>query len=488
MAEIVKTDHDNLNATIAVTITPEDYQSKVDTELTNYRKKAQLKGFRKGKTPLNTIRKMYGKAILADAVNEILQDKVGKYLSEFKGNIIGSPLPSDEQGEIDFDINAKKDYVFHFDIGTAPDVALNGMGSDSKYDFYEVTIPEEEVDTTLEDLLKRTGDRASVDDAIIDNDIIAINAEELDGDAVKENGWASTFNVLVQDITDEYRDQFLGKKKDDKVRFDIYNLEKGKDDEFVKKYLLQIQENDENPEIGNNFEGTIADVSRIQKSEMDQAFFDKVFGEGKIKSEAEARDFIKGEMGKQYEASTNGMLFQEVQEQLIEKNKIDLPEKFLRKLIKNNNAEVKDEDIDKDFEKIKDNLRWNLITNKIQEKAKLEVSEEELLEGFKNQIRQYFGGYESNELIVLNTANRLMEDRQQVNQMYERLLSDKVFESIKEQIALNKISITKEELEAKVKALNEKMNPKEATGEDIAEIDVAENQEQSPVDATAENE
>jgi len=480
MAEIVKTDHDNLNATITVTITPEDYQSKVDTELANYRKKAQLKGFRKGKTPLNTIRKMYGKAILADAINELLQDKMGKYLNEFKGNIIGSPLPSDEQGEIEFNINEKKDYVFAFDIGTAPDVQLNGLNSDGKFDLYEVTIPKEEVDKTLEDVRKKAGDRASVDDAIIANDIIAINAEELAGEKAKENGWACTFNILVDDITEEYRDQFLGKKKEDKVTFDIYNLETGKDEEFVKKYILQIQDNDENPEVGRMFEGTIADVSRIQTAEMDQAFFDKVFGEGKIKSETEARDFITEEMGKQYIASTNGILFQEVQERLIEDNKIDLPEAFLRKLIKNNNPEVQDEEINKDFEKVKDNLRWNLIKNKIQEKFDIEVKEEELLEGFKDQIRGYFGGY-GDELIVLNTANRMMEDRQQANQMYERLLSEKVFESIKEQITLNKISITKEELEEKVKALNEKMNPTVEAAEEIGTIE-------APVDATAENE
>lgn len=487
MAEIVKTDHDNLNATITVTITPEDYQSKVDTELANYRKKAQLKGFRKGKTPLNTIRKMYGKAILADAINEILQDKMGKYLGEFKGNIIGSPLPSDQQGEIDFNINEKKDYVFVFDIGTAPDVQLNGLNSDSTYDFDVVTVPAEEVDKTLEDLQQRAGDRASVEEAIIENDIVAINAEELDGEKSKENGWACTFNILVDDITEEYRDQFLGKKKGDKVRFNIYNLEKGKDEEFVNKYILQIQENDENPEIGQMFEGTIADVSRIQTAEMNQDFFDKVFGEGKISSEQEARDFITGEMAKQYEASTNGMLFQKVQERLIEANKIDLPDAFLRKLIKNNNPEIADEEINKDFEKVKDNLRWNLIKNKIQEKYKIEVKEEELLEGFKEQIRGYFGGY-GDELIVLNTANRLMEDQQQANQMYDRLLSDKVFESIKEQITLNEISITKDELEEKVKALNAKMNPEAEPAEDIATIEASDKEEQSPVDATAENE
>lgn len=481
MAQVVKTDHDNLNATLTVTITPDDYLPKVDAELQKYRKNAQLKGFRKGKTPLNFIRKMHGKAILVDTINEILQNRMHKYLTEEKLNIIGQPLAAETQEELDFNLSEKKDYVFSFDIGMAPAITMNGIDKSASYDFMEVKIPDEKIDETIADLRLRAGESASVDDAVKSKDIIAINAEELAGEAVKKEGWACTFNVMVDDITDTYRDEFMGKKKDDKVRFDIYDLEANKDEEFVKKYLLQIQENDENPEVGRMFEGTIADISRKQEAEMNQEFFDKVFGEGKITSEAEARTFISEQMGKQFESQTNGLLFREVQEKLIEQNKVDLPDAFLRRLIKNNNPDVTTEDLEKDFDKVKDNLRWSLIKGEVQKKNNIEVSDEMLLEAFKDRVRGYFGGY-GDELIILNTANRLMEDKQQVNQMYEELISERVFESIKQEVTLNIKSVTTEELQEKVKEVEKLMAGPDANPT-IEEAEVEE-----IVDATAENE
>lgn len=481
MAQVVKTDHDNLNATVTVTITPDDYLSKVDSELQKYRKNAQLKGFRKGKTPLNFIRKMHGKAILVDAINEILQNKMHKYLTEEKLNIIGQPLSADNQEELDFNLSEKKDYVFSFDIGMAPEIPMNGLDKAAKYDFMEVKIPDEKIDETIADLRQRAGESASVDDEVKSKDIIAINAEELDGDKAKKDGWACTFNVMVDDITDKYRDAFMGKKKEDKVRFDVYDLEANKDEDFVNKYLLQIQENDENPEVGRIFEGTIADISRKQEAEMNQEFFDKVFGEGKIKSEEEARTFIAEQMGKQFESQTNGLLFREVQEKLIEQNKVDLPDAFLRRLIKSNNADVTDESLEEEFEKVKDNLRWSLIKGEVQKKFNIEVSDEMLLEAFKDRVRGYFGGY-GDELIILNTANRLMEDKQQVNQMYEELISERVFESIKQEVTLNIKSVTAEELQEKVKEV-EKLLAGPDANPTIEEAEI-----ESPVDATAENE
>ena len=480
MAQVVKTDHDNLNATLTVTITSDDYLPKVNEELHKYRKNAQLKGFRKGKTPLNFIRKMHGKAILVDKINEILQDKLNRYLTEEKFNIIGQPLAAENQEELDFNLSEKKDYVFSFDIGMAPEITLNGLDKNAKYDFMEVQIPADKIDETITNLRQQAGESVSVEDKIISKDIIAINAEELEGDNVKKEGWACTFNVMVDDITDTYRDEFMGKKKEDKLRFDIFDLEANKDEEFVNKYFLQIKENDENPEIGKMFEGTIADVSRKQEAEMNQEFFDKVFGEGKIKSEEEARNFISEQMGKQYESQTNGLLFREIQEKLIEQNKVDLPDTFLKRLIKSNNAEVNEETLEEDFEKIKDNLRWSLIKGEIQKKNEIEVTDEMLIEAFKDRVRGYFGGY-GDELIILNTANRLMEDKQQVNQVYEELISERVFESIKQEITLNTKSVTTEELEKKVKEVEKLMAGPDANPT-IEEAEV-----ESTVDATAEN-
>lgn len=479
MAEVVKTDTDQLTATLTVTIKPEDYLPAVNKELNKIRREGSFKGFRKGKTPMSFLRKMFGMRTLIQSVNDILDSEIQKYLVDKQLDIIGHPLPSENQEKLDFNLKDKKDYTFSFDIGLVPEFDLQGLNGDNHFEYFKVAAPEEKVTETLEDIRKSSSSRVSVDEPIEENDIIAINVDELDDEGnIKENGWATTFNILVSDITDDYRAEVIGKQKDEKIRFDIYNFEEGKDRDFVEKYLLNVKENDDNPEIGNMFEGTIADITRLKEAEMDQAFFDRVFGEGEVTSEAEAKDKIRENMENQYDSQANGLLFRDFKHDLLEKNKMALPDAFIRKFIKFKSPDITAAKLEESLEPTKDNLRWSLIIGEMKQQFGLEVSDEDILESFKDRVRGYFGGY-GDELIVLNTANRLMEDENQVNQMYEELLASKVFESIRDNVTLNNTSITAEEMEAKLKALQEDMNSIEEetiadTNNDIEDAEVEE--------------
>ena len=484
MAKIVREDIDNLNSKISLTVEVTDYEAKLKAELAKHRQKSHMKGFRKGKTPMGLIKKMYGKALLADTINEVLQKSLSDYLISEKLDILGQPLPEDQE-ELDFDVNNFKDFTFKFDIGIAPDFELQGLSSETKFSKYAVEVGSEMIDKDLDAARKRVGKRIEIEENIEEKDVITINAEELDGDKLKENAWATTFELAVDIIAEEdLKQSILTKKKGDKIRFNVTKLEKDRDEEYIRKYFLNVSENDGDIEIGEHFEGTIEKVNRIALADLDQEFFDKSFGEGKVKSEEEARTSLEKDIVSFYNRQAEALLFRDFQDTLLEKNQIDLPDEFLKRWLKASNEEVSNEVIEKEYESFAKNLKWSLIKAKIVKQFDLSLAEEEIFEGLKDRVRGYFGGY-GDELIVLNMANRLMDDEKQVNQIQEELMTDKMFKAMMELVVIddNKITSTdfdevikkaREEIEqAKIVAAPEAVNTDDSTEEVIENIEEA---------------
>lgn len=478
MSSVVREDMSNLAAMLTIVINKADYEPKLNSELNSYRKKAHMKGFRKGKTPKGFIKKMYGKALLAEVINELLQKEITGYLTENKLDILGQPLPSEDQAEVDFDVNNLEDYTFKFDLGLAPQVEVVGLDKKNKFKRYAVEIPEDMINKDMDAARKRVGERIEIEDNIEEEDVIELNAEELEDGKVKENGWANTFSVLVNRIDDEkLKKEVLGKKKGDKISFNIYKLEKDATTEHVQKYLLNVTENDDASTIGEEFEATINKVNRIQPAALDQAFFDKYFGEGNVKSEEEAKAFMEKDIVKYYDKQAEALLFRDFQDNFLEANSIELPDAFLKRWLKASNENATDELIEKEYDSFAKNLRWSLIRGKMVKDFEVKVEEEEILENFKDQVRGYFGG-SADELIVLNTANRLMEDEQQVNRTYETLLADKLFDVIREKVEVtdekiksedfdNIIKEAREAAEAEAKARTEAAAPEEEVAENV---------------------
>lgn len=482
MPKVVREDKENLSAELTMTITKDDYVPKLDSEMKKYRKKAQLKGFRKGKVPMGVVRKMYGQALLVEVINDTIQKEIAKYLTDEKIEILGQPLPSDDQQELEFDVNNLEDYEFKFDLGLAPEFELSGLSADSAFDRYAVEIPAAMLDKEVEQARKKFGNRESVDSKIEENDVVTLSAEELEDDAIKLGGWASTFSILVDRIeSEEVKKDILSKKKGDKIKFNIYELEKNSTEESVRKYLLNVGEADSDVEIGNEFEASIDEIQRILPAELNQEFFDKAFGEGNVKSEEEARAKFEEEISKYYDKQAESLLFRDFQDFLLEKNDIELPDTFLKRWIKTSNENTTEEIIEKEYENFSKNLQWSLIKGKIVKQFDLSVSEEEIFEGFKERVRGYFQGY-GDELIVLNTANRLMEDQKQVDQLYQELMSDKLFEAVKEVVKINDNKIGAEDFDAVIKKAHDEVKasqnaaqvqaPEEETSEEEVTEDI----------------
>ncbi|MEQ8705602.1 MAG: trigger factor [Phaeodactylibacter sp.] len=445
---------DNLNAVLTVTLEKSDYESKFKTELNKYRKQANMKGFRKGKTPASVLKKMYGKGVLADVINEMLQQELYDYLTNNDIKILGQPLPSADQELQDFDLKTFRDYVFKFDLGLAPDFEVEGADENTTFEKMAVDPSEEMVDEDLQAARKRSGERKAVEEEIRDNDMVKLEIVELDGETPKEDGITSEFSLLIGQNTNEDLKKTLSEKKQgDKLKVDLLNVEEGRDEDYARKYYLNMDEEDERT-FNNEFEATIAEVTRIAPAEMDQEFFDQNFGEGEVSSEEEAREKIRERITGFYNSQAEALMSRDIQEKLLELNPMEFPEGFLKRWMKSNNEEVEAEVIEKEYDHFEKNLQWSLIRNKLVERFGIEVGNEDLVEAARNRIRQYFGGQSmpGMEQIVDSTAQRILQDQKQVEQLYEEVLTDRTFDALIKNVKVAEKKVSLEVFEEAVKA------------------------------------
>ncbi|HEB61587.1 MAG TPA: trigger factor [Bacteroidetes bacterium] len=469
MSKVVRKDVDDLNATITVKVAKGDYEPKFNKELKKHRKEAQIKGFRKGKTPLSFIRKIYGQSVLVKIINELLEESINNYLVEEKLDIIGQPIPSETQERMEFSTKYLQDYEFNFDLGLAPVFEVKGASADTTVDKYKVLVLDDIVDKDLENARKRVGKNIKVEEGIQDGDLINFDVEELDGDQIKENGWAANFSILYDKIADEkIKTELRSKKLGDALRFNIYDLEADTDTDYVRKYLLDIPENEEQ-EVGQFFEAKIKEISRQEMADLDQEFLDKYFGEGVVSSVEDAKTKIKEGYEKIFDSQADALMFEDIKENLMAENKLALPEGFIKRWLKTVSQKNTDEVIAKDFERFKENLIWSLIVNKLAQQFELEVTNEDLLNAYSDRIRSYYGGYLTDEMIA-ESFKKFLEDEKQVQKLEEELINQKVFRALKEKLIINYIEISSDEFE---KILKAKQAEQEALRNLPAEEDVS---------------
>lgn len=457
MPNVVREDIDNLNAKLKVVISQDDYAEKFKAELKKVSKTASLKGFRKGKTPISFLKKMYGKGLLSDIVTEMLQQELSDTINKEENRFVGRPLPTKDFQPVDFDANNLKDYEFTFDVGVSPDFEIKGLNGEVTFDYLKAKVPTEKVDEQIDLIRKRKGERKEVEDSIEDNDLVAFNAVELDGDNAKEDGWKTTFSILPNRMKDgDTKTELLKKKKGDTVRFNIFELEENADEKYVKKYLLNLTEADieEGTTTGEMYEGTIETVTRlIPAKELTQEIFDEFFGEGTVSSEEEAREIIEKNIASQEELSSNTLLFRDIREKFIELNRDDmpLPEAFLKRWVEASYQKEAAGILGK-FEDFQDDMRWTLIKNKLYKQFDIELKQEDLQQAATNRVMGYFGGQfqPGMEEMVKNIVERMLQDSEQVNGLASEVLSQKLFLELKEKVDLKEVSTSVEELQKKM--------------------------------------
>ena len=379
-----------------------------------------MRGFRKGKVPMSVIKKMYGKAMLADVINNLIQEKLGEYLEEEKLDILGQPLPSPKQQVYDFSVDRSEEFTFIFDVGLSPDFKLQGLGEEATFKMPKVIVDDEMIEKDVDAMRKRFGKEVHPEEEFVDEDRLVIEAKELDGDAPKKKGFETSFQVMLSDIADEsLREQIKKMKKGEVFRFDIYKLEADRSEEFVKKHLLNLDEEEYDREIGHLFEGSISNVIRIAPSDLDQELYDKAFGEGEVTSEEEMRSKIKDNIEAFYIRQSEALLFREFQEKLLIQNEIELPDDFLKRWLIASNEKLQKSQLEHEYPDFSKNLVWSLVERKVKEKFDLKVEIDEVKDLMRRQIRQYFGNYPVEDAVLEGSVERMMSNQEQFNKAYE---------------------------------------------------------------------
>lgn len=425
---------------IKINLIATDYQPKVEEKIRDYARKANIKGFRQGKVPAGVIKKMYGKSILVEEVNHIVSHSVSDYIRDQKLKILGDPMPNQEKAfSIDWD--AQKDFEFEFQIGIVEDFTLE-LSSKAKVKSHTIEVDQKVIDETLEDLKKRFGNTTHPETSSV--------SDSLYGDIVKsgETDKKGSF-ITIEKITKKEQKKFIGVKKDDVIEFDI---EKVFTDPLSISQTLNIAEEEAKTASGT-YVFTVTNISQTEPAQMNQEFFDKVFGKDVVTNETDFIEKIKTTISENYNRETEHLLDHEIQHYFVDNTKITMPEAFLKTWLKNSSqGQVTDEILEKEFNSYKDSLKWDLIKNKIAEEKEIKVESDEVREKAKQFIAEQFGGAAIAAQLgdkLNDIANNYLSGQdgkgENFMKIYNQLRQEKIMKVIKENITVTDKKVTLDE-------------------------------------------
>ncbi len=426
-------------ALIKIKLKESDYQQKFKEKLKSYRKQANIKGFRPGKVPVSLIEKMYGKSIMVEEINKILVDSLKEYIKENDIKIIGEPLPNnDKANEIDWD--TQKEFDFEYNIGLIDDFEYN---TDFKINKYEIKLEKKVLDEAIDNLKEQYGKMTNPEVSEKGDSIFGTLAQP-------STEFAKDGLIYINKVAKKFNKSFLGVKKEDVIMVDIQKLFDNEKD------LIEVTglTDEEIKELKGEFEFTIKNVNRVEPAEMNQEFFDKIFGEGKVKSEEEFLKEYTKTFEENYEKESEYLLSHQMQDKILKETKLTIPEGFYKKWIKATNKDIKEEELEKDFEHYVRDLKWTLIKNRIGEDNELKVEYADAIDYTKKMFHSQFGGMEMNEEMDKNLevmANNYLQQNngEQYMNIVNQLRTEKIIELLKQKVEITVKKVTREEFNKK---------------------------------------
>lgn len=430
---------DDLNAVLTVSIEESDYREKVDKTLKDYRKKANIPGFRPGHVPAGLIKKQFGKSVLIEEVNHILQHAVYDHIQEEKLDILGNPLPV-EQTDIDWD--NQKDFNFDYELGMAPEFELKVNGR-IKVPFMKVVADDEMVDRYINDYARRFG-TMSYPEAVEENAILKGTFTEVDKkDQAVEGGVEVETTFALDALKDKAAKAVTGKKVGDSFTLDTKSFK----DDFNLGGILKLDQDQLKASTGR-FTVELKELSKLDPAPLNQELFDKVFGEGTVSSEEDFRARIKADAERVFVGDSDRKFYQDVRDKLLDKMKFDLPEAFLKRWMKTATEEpMSEEEIEAKFPEMKDDMRWQIIENRVIRENDIKVEHEELVEFTKQMVLQQMAQYGQfpEGLDLDQIANNVLGNREEAQRINDQLFQQKLMEFFKDTLKLDEKEVTYEE-------------------------------------------
>ena len=446
---------DKINGLMTITLEKEDYQGEVEKTLKDYRKRANVPGFRPGMTPMGLIKRQFGAAVKVDVVNKMLGEKLYEYVRENKIQMLGEPLPSDKQETLDFEGDAP--LTFKFDIAVAPEFEAKLSGKD-KIDYYNITVDDKLIDQQVEMYQSRAGQYEKAEQYDPEQrDMLKGDLRELDEKGnVKEGGITVADAVLMPQYmkVDDQKKLFDGAKLGDII---TWNPRKAYPESDVEvSSLLKIQKEEVKDHEGD-FTYQITEISRFVKAEINQQLFDQTFGEGTVKDEKEFRQKIADIISQQFKADSDYKFLQDVRKHMEKKvGKLEFPEAILKRVMLNNNKDKGADFVEKNFEASIKELGWHLIKEQLVAAQEIKVEDDDLKNVAKEAARAQFAQYGMSNVpdeYLENYAAEMLKKRENVDGLVDRAVDVKLTAALKGVVKLNEKDITLEDFQ---KMLQEK--------------------------------
>lgn len=420
---ITRENIDALNAVVKVDIAKEDYSDKVEKILTDYRKSANIPGFRKGQVPMTLVKKQYGKAVLVDEVNKLLQDALNKYLTEEKLDVLGNPLPR-PQDNLDWDAES---FSFEFELGLAPafDVELKTKKPVTQYN---IIADDKMIDNQVERIRKQFGKLISQDAVTKDSDITATFENQ-------EKSISNKATFTLDKVKSKTAEKALtGSKAGDVITLNTKGL--FHDDHDLMHYLKVPHDDVHGLDI--DITVTINETSTRELADLDQDLFDKLFGKDVVTSVTEMKAKIKEDSEKQFAQQADQKFLNDVTEYLVENTKFDLPALFLQKWMQTAGEDQIDADQAKDeYEKSEKSMRYQLIEGKLIENHNLQVTFDQMKDYSKQMIKAQmaqFGQMNPTDEELDSIASRILSNKDEIKRLSEQLMSQKLLDLYKKEV------------------------------------------------------
>ena len=433
----------DLMATISVEVSAADYTEKVDKVLKDYRKTADVPGFRKGKTPMAIINKKYRTSVIVEEVNKLLQDELYKHISAEKVRVLGSPMPIDKT-PIDWENTA--DFTFQYEVGLAPDFDVKITAKD-KLNYYKIKADAKLVDGYCTDIAKRYG-KMSNPEVSVEGDLIFCAIDQLDVDGnVMSNGISNEATVAMEYIADaKVKKQFVGVKKDDVLKVNVMKAFTNHSD---LGSMLNVSHDALHSLTSEEFQFTVKNINQLAPAELTTELFDKVYGEGTVKDVKEFKAKVQAEAEGQFVGESDRMLKNDIVTYFIEKLKLQMPDDFLKRwLVQTSEQPITMEMLATEYDMYAKSLQWQLIENKILENYEVKVTQEDVLNQTKkligSQMKQY-GQPEGDDAQLTDIATNILKNEEERKKIYDQIFDERTLVVYKENFKLTEKNVTYDE-------------------------------------------
>ncbi|MBL0130443.1 MAG: trigger factor [Chitinophagaceae bacterium] len=433
MATITKENIGLLHEKLTVKLEKTDYLPSFEKALKEYSKKANIPGFRKGMVPAGLIKKMYGSSLFTDEILKTVDRELTGYLQNDKLDIFAQPLPLESDFK-QLDVNNPADYSFEFEVGMKPEFSLPDLAK-AKTTRYVVTVTDEMINSEVDRLQNRHGTMKDEETVTTDENVLNVIFEETDAHGqIVEGGAKKDNSILVKYFTEGYRKNWMGKKTGD---FETVQLKTAFDEKERDWIAGDLGLNKEEVATADKyFKIEITKVGLLEKRALNEEFFNLLYPNQEVKTEADFRKKIKEEIQQYWNGQANNQIHDQVFHELVDQTEIKFPEGFLKKWIKTQNSsgkdpEVKtDEQVEEEFPTFISQLKWTLISEKIVQDNAIVVNPDEIRAFAKQQLFSYMSGanLSDDQPWVTDYVEKMMKDRKYVEDAYSRIQTQKIFE------------------------------------------------------------